>query len=270
MAERALHRCVNLNPDNGIAWNNLGSVFLHTNQFMKAYKVFQESIKADYENWNVWDNYQNACHQVKDFEEEIVAFHRLLELKGSLSAEALSILVAAVTANETDVKGHPSQRLKPKLRQLLGALTARLSDNSRIWYIYGKLVYSDLSEEADAQRRVEIIESIVQKWQKAYRYAVAAKDWDAEEATLAHTMNVAKDLSSLARDFANGAADAETKRNLLFSCQVMINGVLKKIDNRYQELGSANLKLPPFLIDQYQQIKGINLEIDNLLSSSVD
>ena len=58
--------------DNFEAWNNLANCYVKLGQKERAWRVLQESVRCDFENWKVWDNlmvisvsiFIVICHQI--------------------------------------------------------------------------------------------------------------------------------------------------------------------------------------------------------------
>ncbi|OQV15910.1 Tetratricopeptide repeat protein 27 [Hypsibius exemplaris] len=240
-AELSLRRCVNLDPDNALAWNNLGSIALRGQDYNKAYRILQDSIKADYDNWNVWDNYQNACLKVKDFEEEIKACYRLLELKGRLNVDSLGLLVAAVIDGVADIHGVSAARLLPKVKELFGAMSVKLTDNSKVWYLYGKLNASELERAADETARKEVLQAVVMKLQRSFRCAVKETDWEREDYSLINTLNVAKELGNYQRLLIAAETDDTEQRSVRSSCRVMLDSVISRVEKSCTNFATGSL-----------------------------
>ena len=51
------------------AWNNLSKAYVKMNQKVRAWTTLQESLKWNYENWRVWDNYMIVSTDVGKFSE---------------------------------------------------------------------------------------------------------------------------------------------------------------------------------------------------------
>lgn len=243
-----------------LAWNNLGSIALRNQDYPRAYRILQDSIKADYENWNVWDNYQHACQRVKDFEEEMHACHRLLELRGQLNVESLGLLVAAVIDGVTDIHGNSSSRLIPKVKALFGAMTAKLADNTQAWYLYGKLQASELSGKNGGELR-EILESVIQKFQRAYRYAVKDKDWEKEENTLMSALVITEELASMQISLLNSGLTDEAKRDVRSSCRVLLDNFIAKVEKAHRDDVTGDLKISQEILDRFQRVLQLRMEI---------
>ena len=86
------------------AWNNLANAYIKQGQKARAWKVLQEAVKCDYDNWKVWDNILVVSTDCAHFEEVIKSYHRLLDLKHGkhVDTEVLNILVKAIRENLPD------------------------------------------------------------------------------------------------------------------------------------------------------------------------
>ena len=227
-----------------MAWNNIASIALKNQEYKKAYKILQDSLKHDYNSWNVWDNYQNACQQVKDFGGEINAFHRLLELSPTkLNAEALGFLVISITTGESDINNASARRLLPKVKELFGSITAKIPDNARIWYWYGKLNISELTERAETELK-ETLEQIVQKLQKAYRYAVQEKDWEKGENSVSRVLEIVKELASHQILLIGEVNDDIARKAVQSSCRVMLDNVIIRMTKGRDDVVTGTVALP--------------------------
>ena len=52
----------------------------------------------------------------------------------------LSVLVRVVTENIADAGGVPASHLRPKLLELFGHITAKVTNNTDIWRLYAELL----------------------------------------------------------------------------------------------------------------------------------
>jgi len=63
----------------------------------------------------------------------------------ALILQVLSVLVRAVTENIADASGEPASCLRPKLLELFGHITAKVSNSADIWRLYAELLAADES-----------------------------------------------------------------------------------------------------------------------------
>lgn len=117
----------------------------------RAWKVLQEAVKCDYDNWKVWDNILIVSTDCAHFEEVIRAYHRILDLRSGkhVDCDVLSILVKAIAENLPDNYERPSRAFKKPALALFGRLSSENGGESRIWELYSQLVLvgDELSQE---------------------------------------------------------------------------------------------------------------------------
>ena len=121
-------KMTNITPlQNFEAWNNLANAYINQGQKPRAWKVLQEAVKCDYDNWKVWDNIMIVSTDCGHFEEVIRAYHRVLDLKNGkhIDLEVLNILVNAIKRNLNDNYGRPCKMFKKSAKELFGRLTGK-------------------------------------------------------------------------------------------------------------------------------------------------
>ena len=92
-------------------WNNLSNAYIKMGQKARAWKVLQEAVKCDYDNWKVWDNVMVVSTDLAHFSDVIKAYHRILDLKERhVDAEVLRILATAIADDLPDNADQPSSR----------------------------------------------------------------------------------------------------------------------------------------------------------------
>ncbi|CAI6010792.1 unnamed protein product, partial [Closterium sp. NIES-65] len=65
----ALTRSVQIDPDNGEAWNNLAVLNLQRNRMQEAFKTLQEALKHKGEDWHLWENFAKVALDVKSYQQ---------------------------------------------------------------------------------------------------------------------------------------------------------------------------------------------------------
>ena len=168
--------CV-LETDNFEAWNNLSNAYIKLGQKSRAWKVLQEAVKCDYDNWKVWDNIMLVSTDCAHFEEVIKAYNRILDIKAGdkhVDNEVLSILTRAIIEDLKDNYERPCGKLfrQPALK-LFGRLTASNPSESKIWSLYSQLVDSDSEMKADERDY-----KAAQLMQKSVAAAMKEQNWE--------------------------------------------------------------------------------------------
>ncbi|XP_046379990.2 tetratricopeptide repeat protein 27-like [Haliotis rufescens] len=222
-AAGAFRRCLHIEADNFEAWGNLSTCLVKMKKLPAAFKVLKDAIKYNFENWRLWDNYLTIGTDIGEFEDVIHAYHRLMDIKQKWTdVQVLRILVNAVTENLKDAGDQPSARLRPKLQELFGRVTAAVTTESEIWRLYSKLVSS--VEHPDQTTS----EKAVQYLQKAHRCVMQTSGWEKD---VDQCVIVAKQSQQLATEhlkFAERGAPSQAI-NSLSSAKLMLRSLLVKL-----------------------------------------
>ncbi|EDO46799.1 predicted protein, partial [Nematostella vectensis] len=148
LANKAFHRCVNLDFSNGEAWNNLANVCIKLNNKPKAHSALQEALRCKYDSWHMWENFLLISMDIGAFRDAMRAYHRLMDLKDKYKdVEVLGYLVKVVTDEAPDVNGVSASKLRPELLQLMGRVTSQITTNAAIWKMYADLYMNKDSAE---------------------------------------------------------------------------------------------------------------------------
>ncbi|KAJ2830444.1 hypothetical protein FBU31_002485, partial [Coemansia sp. 'formosensis'] len=105
VAAGAFQRVVVLEHDNGEAWNNLASVYMHmgSEHRGRAWYALREAVKAKFDSWRVWANFLTVSVGVGQMSSAIHAMTRVVELRAdkdgaaSVDLDALRTIIHAVT-----------------------------------------------------------------------------------------------------------------------------------------------------------------------------
>lgn len=223
LAVRAFQRCVSIDYDNFEAWNNLASSYIKLGKKKKAFMTLKDAIKCNYENWRIWENYLLVGTDCGEFGEVIRAYHRLCDLKEKwVDEEILGILVRAVNENLPDAQGNPAKRIEPKLCELFGRVTSRVTDKAEIWRLYAQLCTDDQDK-------------MLQYLQKAHRCVMQTSNWE-KDIDQCHT--VVQQSLQLADSYISASSVAKTSTQslqLMSSAKLMIKGVLTKIKQQHTD-----------------------------------
>lgn len=188
-AARAFQRCVELEPENSEAWNNLSSAFIRQNKKPRAFRSLQEALRCNYEHWQIWENYICVAVDVGEFREALRAYHQLMDRKeGYKDVQILTILVRAVVENLPDSQGALAASLEPKLKELLGRVSARHSSDAEIWHQYARLYGNGRGPNAEDN------EKALNFLNKAHRCRVQASGWEKDPAHLRTIVEKAVEL----------------------------------------------------------------------------
>ncbi|XP_063696340.1 tetratricopeptide repeat protein 27 [Culicoides brevitarsis] len=169
IAANAYRRYTYLEPHGFESWNNLAKAYIKMGDKTRAHKILQESLKCNFNNWKVWENFLLVSVDVGSFEDAINAYNRLVELKEKYhDKEILEIIVGAIEQDIPDATGSTAGRLKKKCLTLLGQQSAQ---NPTLGIVH------ELSSRItdDALQKAE-------KLQKAHRsYTQTSTNWVKDE-----------------------------------------------------------------------------------------
>eukprot|EP00048_Salpingoeca_helianthica_P012131 m.175032 g.175032 ORF g.175032 m.175032 type:complete len:160 (-) comp15332_c0_seq7:577-1056(-) len=112
IASRAFRRRVDLEPEDFESWSNLANALLRLGHKPRAFLALKEAIRAEYENWKVWENLCAVAIDVGAFNDVIFSFNRIFDLKKSFGDhEILNLVVRAVNENLLDFDNQPCKRM---------------------------------------------------------------------------------------------------------------------------------------------------------------
>ncbi|TMW56568.1 hypothetical protein Poli38472_006578 [Pythium oligandrum] len=101
---RAFTRVVQLEPDNGEALGNIGSIHIRSERYAEAFSVLQEALKQKREMWQMWENYSFCALHIERFGEAMYGVHQWLDLrhkhKRPIDHELLAWLVESIVYPE--------------------------------------------------------------------------------------------------------------------------------------------------------------------------
>ena len=111
-AARGFRRCVQLEYDNFEAWANLSNAELKAGNRDAALRTLLESIKCNFEKWELWFNLVTIATDLGDFNSSIRAYTKLMELKPEkdyTDEPVLAVLQQAINDNVEDYQGNKAR-----------------------------------------------------------------------------------------------------------------------------------------------------------------
>ncbi|XP_065353492.1 tetratricopeptide repeat protein 27 [Cloeon dipterum] len=226
-----------LDGENFEAWNNLAKAYVKLGEKARAWKVLQESIKCNYENWQVWDNIMVVSIDCAEYQEAIRAYHRLLDLRGShVDTEVLGIVVQAVNDDLPDNHGVKAGRLRKKALELFGRLTSVVPNEAKVWQLYARLCSA--GPDADAPLTLQ---KVVQFLQRAQRCATQAPHWCREFATCNDAVQIMLSLAQTCLDLCGNYSSPADCVKILASPRLAMKSMQTKIKMEHEDAVTKEL-----------------------------
>lgn len=173
------------------AWNNLARCYVMLSEHEKAWNIFQEAAKRNYDNWQIWDNVLTASAKCGHFDAVLKAYHRILDIrdnKGQSSHPSaakmkevaddniLGFLGKSITSRTKDSNGEDSVKYLPKTLELCARIATHSPKNADFYQIYSKLLSFDGEVNTGRQGASEF--RAAQMLQKGCAvHTSASKDW---------------------------------------------------------------------------------------------
>ncbi|KAJ2001365.1 hypothetical protein GGI04_003769 [Coemansia thaxteri] len=148
LAAVAFQRVVNLESDNGEAWNNLATVYMHMGSAYRerSWYALREAVKARYDSWQVWTNFMNASLGIAQIAPAIQAMTRIIEIcvdkdgPACVDLDALRTIISSVTRgrviegmDERQARHTEAQFVRQMEQLLVTTIEARISSSAQVW-----------------------------------------------------------------------------------------------------------------------------------------
>lgn len=239
LSVKSYKRVVALDPDNYEAWNNMANAYIRMGDKQKAWKVLRESLKCNYEDWRIWENYLLVSVDVGAFEECIKAWHRVIDIRGKhADAKVASILVKAVLEGIVGMTGQSAAGIKPKLLELFGRVTAGITNDAAMWHSYA-LLYNAADEN---DRKEEDVEKMLQFYQKSYRCLTQKQHWMRDVDLCCAILEKSRELLEAYVTASGAITDAGRRKQLLSSVKITVHGTAAAVSGYKVNYSSEQLK----------------------------
>lgn len=148
LAAEAFSRCVALDETHSLSWSNLSAAYVQLDKLKEAHSCLKRAISSDArKNWRIWDNYMIVSMKLGEWEDVLLAFRNLVDLRkdknGEMSIELpiLENLIEILVA--TDYPTDSSQRLthyqQSCLEFVCDILPSLVTTSVRLWKLVAKV-----------------------------------------------------------------------------------------------------------------------------------
>lgn len=148
--EKALHAftsAVQLDPDNGEAWNNIACLHMIRNKNELAFIAFKEALKFKRNSWQMWENFSHVAANVGNFGQALEAVQKVLdmnknELRDLEVLETVMLEIERRTQN-SDFQSQDGYRTRETdyLVEFLGKILQQIvkrGGGAEIWGLYAR------------------------------------------------------------------------------------------------------------------------------------
>ncbi|KAM9808803.1 tetratricopeptide repeat protein 27 isoform X2 [Syngnathus typhle] len=235
-AAKAFQRCVGLEPDNAEAWNNLSTAYIRLGNKNRAFRTLQEALKCNYEHWQIWENFIVVSVDIGAFAEAIGAYHRLMDLRDKYKdIQIVKILVRAVVEKLSDSQGEPAASLQSKLKELVGRISARHSNDPEIWQQYAVLYGGGRSGSAEEN------EKALHFLAKAHRCELQAGGWEKEPRLLKEVIERAVNMAEVSIGCSKKKRNPAEALPMLSSTRLSLKGLASKAKQMHTDAASGEI-----------------------------
>ncbi|KAK4422094.1 Tetratricopeptide repeat-containing protein trd-1 [Sesamum alatum] len=94
----AFTRAVQLDPENGEAWNNIACLHMIKKRSKEAFIAFKEALKQKRDSWQMWENYSHVAADIGNFSQAMEAVQKVLDMtkKKRIDSELLERIMLEI------------------------------------------------------------------------------------------------------------------------------------------------------------------------------
>jgi len=246
---RAYREYCSFDSESFEAWNNLARCYVVLEEYDKAWNIFQEAAKRNYDNWQIWDNVLTVSAKCGHFDSILKAYHRILDIrdnKGQSShpsaakmkdvadVSILGFLGKSITDRTVkDSTGEDSVKHLPKTLELCARIATHSPKNADFYQIYSKLLEFDGEINPGRQGASEF--RAAQMMQKGCAvHASAAKEWSLTTEGCEEVAEYAKDYADACLSASRHAENASQSIQQMGSAKMSLRSILSHLQKRLQ------------------------------------
>ncbi|XP_010252162.1 PREDICTED: tetratricopeptide repeat protein 27 homolog [Nelumbo nucifera] len=104
-AVKGFTHAVQLDPENGEAWNNIACLHMMKKKSKEAFIAFKEALKFRRNSWQLWENYSQVAVDIGNFGQALEATKMVLDMTGNKRIDA-KLLERIIVEMEERTSGH--------------------------------------------------------------------------------------------------------------------------------------------------------------------
>ncbi|XP_043689316.1 tetratricopeptide repeat protein 27 homolog [Telopea speciosissima] len=138
-------RAVQLEPENGEAWNNIGCLHMIKKKSKEAFIAFKEALKFRRNNWQLWENYSQVAMDIGNFGQALEATKMVVDMTSNKRTDftLLEKIMEEIEARSSriDQPGTERSRETEHLLELLGKVIqqiVRTGGRDEFWGLYAR------------------------------------------------------------------------------------------------------------------------------------
>lgn len=110
-------RAVQLDPENGEAWNNIACLHMVKKRNKEAFVAFKEALKFKRNSWQMWDNYSQVAADIGNYSQAMEAINKVLDMTDNKRVD-LSLLERLILEIEKQASNSQSPLMSPSGNQI--------------------------------------------------------------------------------------------------------------------------------------------------------
>ncbi|EPS70116.1 hypothetical protein M569_04637, partial [Genlisea aurea] len=139
--DRAIHgfsRAVEVDPENGEAWNNIACLHMMKKRAPQAVIAFEQAVKLKRNSWEMWENYSHVAADSGRFDLAMEAVENVLSITKSKRVDSGLLGKIMGEIESRDRTDDETERLLCRLGNILKRVVQSSSGNGEIWGVYGR------------------------------------------------------------------------------------------------------------------------------------
>ncbi|KAI3699035.1 hypothetical protein L2E82_43028 [Cichorium intybus] len=128
-------RAVQLDPDNGEAWNNIACLHMTRKRSKEAMIAFKEALKFKRDSWQMWENYSQVAVDSGNYCLALEAVQKVLDLSKykRIDVELLEKVMVEIERVETEM-GRESEMIG----EVLKGIVVKSGGGGGVWGLFGR------------------------------------------------------------------------------------------------------------------------------------